>query len=172
MGPLRLLLAALGLIIFLGMHHAEAATYDLGTISPPATNATGAVVGTGAFTDIFTFSVDKAAMIGVSLTPTVIKPTYDISGLAYSLYQGSTLLIGAISAPTQLTYAVATGVTYSLVVTGTATGTSGGSYGGSLSSVPSLVTPVPAALPLLGSGLAGLAGLMARRRRAATPAAA
>jgi hypothetical protein len=51
--------------------------------------------------------------------------------------------------------------TYVLEVRGNVTGTSGGSYSGTLNVAP---VPLPAALPLLFSGLGLLGGGLARRR--------
>ena len=52
--------------------------------------------------------------------------------------------------------------TYVLQVSGLANGQSGGSYSGTLNVAP-VSTPLPAALPLLLSGLLGLVGLARRR---------
>ena len=71
---------------------------------------------------------------------------------------GNTLGTVAVIPPTTL----AAG-TYALEIRGTVTGSVGGSYSGQLNLAP---VPLPAALPLLLSGFAGL-GTLARKRRAA-----
>jgi hypothetical protein len=160
----------------------------IGTTNPPATP--GVLY---AFQDTYVFTLPAAAA-GDLLTATLsLGNIFSISDLQVRLYGWSdttlaggpapAATVGAIPSgpggyvnaigwqgfttqPNQnlisLNFGVVPAGTYYLDIRGTATGTSGGSYVGQLNVAP---VPLPAALPLLLSGL-GLLGA-ARRRKAA-----
>jgi hypothetical protein len=150
-----------------------------------ALTGTSSPVGSYAFQDTYEFSVSQAAS-GDALTVSLnldlgSGPTFDISNLQFRLYE-----VAAGTAPGLLIPGTAKVITawkgtsgpssgtpinanfsgiqagmYFLDVAGTADGSSGGTYLGQLNLAP---VPLPAALPLLLSGLGLLGGL--RRRRA------
>jgi hypothetical protein len=139
------------------------------------------------FFDDYVFTISSAT--ANSITSTIdLGGTLQINGLQVSLFSyaagqtvplfGSTLPPGSVeigawstafnSGPTSGTVAVIPATqlnagTYALEVRGTVSGSAGGSYSGQLNLAP---VPLPAALPLLLSGLGGLWLLPFRRRRA------
>jgi hypothetical protein len=142
-------------------------------------------IGSYAFQDTYEFSINQAASgdaLTVSLNLSVGGSTqFDISNLQFRLYEvasnavqpgllipaGSTLVTAWTGTPGASTgtaiQASISGIqagTYFLDVAGTADGTLGGTYVGQLNLAP---VPLPAALPLLLSGL-GLFGVLRRRR--------
>ena len=159
--------------------------------SPQANVLTGTTssVGSYAFQDSYKFTVSQGAsgdVLTVSLNLGTVAPTFDISNLQFRLYEvasstvqpglgippGSTLIKAwmGTSGPSngtaiQANFSGIQAGTYFLDVAGTADGSSGGTYVGQLNLAP---VPLPAALPLLLSGL-GLFGAL--RRRAALAAA-
>jgi hypothetical protein len=159
--------------------------------SPQSNVLTGTTssVGSYAFQDSYKFTVSQGAsgdVLTVSLNLGTVAPTFDISNLQFRLYEvasstvqpglgippGSTLIKAwmGTSGPSngtaiQANFSGIQAGTYFLDVAGTADGSSGGTYVGQLNLAP---VPLPAALPLLLSGL-GLFGAL--RRRAALAAA-
>jgi hypothetical protein len=153
------------------------------------TGVTPSTVGSYAFQDTYKFTVSQAAsgdVLTVSLNLGTVAPTFDISNLQFRLYEvtsntvqpglgippGSTVIKAwmGTSGPSNGTAIQAnfSGImpgTYFLDVAGTADGSSGGTYVGQLNLAP---VPLPAALPLLLSGL----GLFGALRQRAVPAAA
>lgn len=148
---------------------------------------TTSTVGPYAFQDTYKFSVAQAASgdaLAVSLNLGVgSNSTFDISNLQFRLYEvasntvpgqigmppGSTLIAGWTGTPgpstgnaIQANFSNIQAGTYFLDVAGTADGAFGGGYVGQLNLAP---VPLPAALPLLLSGL-GLFGGLWRRRAA------
>ena len=149
---------------------------------------TSSTIGTYAFQDTYKFSVAQAAngdALSVSLNlGTGASATFDISNLQFRLYEvanssvspgqigipaNSTLVVGWTGTPgpstgnaIQANFSNIQAGTYFLDVAGTADGSSGGGYVGQLNLAP---VPLPAALPLLLSGL-GLFGGLWRRRAA------
>jgi hypothetical protein len=163
----------------------------LDSFSSPQPNVLTGVtssVGPYAFQDTYKFTVSQAAsgdVLTVSLNLGTVSPTFDISNLQFRLYEvssnaiqpglgippGSTLKTAwkGTSGPSngtaiQANFSGIQAGTYFLDVAGTADGSSGGTYVGQLNLAP---VPLPAALPLLLSGL-GLFGAL--RRRAALAA--
>jgi hypothetical protein len=159
--------------------------------SPQSNVLTGvapSAVGSYAFQDTYKFSVNQAAsgdVLTVSLNLGSALPTFDISNLQFRLYEvssnsvqpglgippGSTPITAwmGTSGPSngtsiQANFSGIQAGTYFLDVAGTADGSAGGTYVGQLNLAP---VPLPAALPLLLSGL-GLFGAL--RRRAALAA--
>lgn len=152
------------------------------------TGVTPSTVGSYAFQDTYKFSVSQAAsgdVLTVSLNLGTASPVFDISNLLFRLYEvssnaiqpglgvppGSTLItawMGTAGPSTgtsiQANFSGIQAGTYFLDVAGTADGSSGGTYVGQLNLAP---VPLPAALPLLLSGL----GLFGAFRRRAAPAA-
>jgi hypothetical protein len=149
----------------------------------PTTTITGSPSPGWGFYDDFIFSISTGASLD-SVTSTINLGNLSISNLEVRLYNESGNsppvlnnpnggVISSWSSPINGgpgitgTYSVLStdlgAGTYVLEVRGNATGSSGGSYSGTLNLAP---VPLPAALPLLVSGL-GLLGGMARRRRAA-----
>jgi hypothetical protein len=157
------------------------------SFSSPQSNALTGVapstVGSYDFQDTYKFSVSQAASgdaLTVSLNLGTVSPVFDISNLQFRLYEvssntvqpglgippGSTLITSwmGTSGPSngtaiQANFAGIQPGTYFLDVAGTADGSSGGTYVGQLNLAP---VPLPAALPLLLSGL-GLFGAFRRR---------
>ncbi len=148
----------------------QSLTQNLGTSS----------VGPYDFQDSYSFTVGAAASGDTLLASLGLGSLYNITNLQFRLYEvasattqpivgglpaGSTLIsawMGPAPGDNSVT-ASFTGIesgTYMLDVAGIAGGTSGGSYVGSVDLQP---VPLPAALPLLLSGLGGL-GLWGRRR--------
>lgn len=156
--------------------------------SPQSNVLTGATspIGSYAFQDTYKFSISQAASgdaLTVSLNLSVGTPVFDISNLQFRLYEvasnavqpgltipaGSTLVTAwkgtpgpSTGAAIQASFSGIQAGTYFLDVAGTADGSSGGTYVGQLNLAP---VPLPAALPLLLSGL-GLFGGLRRRRTA------
>lgn len=150
------------------------------TFNTPTTAITASPGSAWGFYDDFIFSISQSASAD-SVTSTINLGSLSLSNLQVRLYNESgnsppvlgTPNGGAISAWSNAinggsgisgTYSVlntnlAAG-NYVLEVRGNATGSSGGSYSGTLNVQP---VPLPAALPLLLSGL-GFLGVGARRR--------
>jgi len=153
------------------------------------TGAPASSVGTYAFQDTYKFSLNQTASgdaltVSLGLSTGSNPPIFDIANLQFRLYEvassavqpglniptsGATLITSWTGNPGQSTgasiqasFSNLEAGTYFLDVAGTADGAQGGTYVGQLN----LATPVPlpAALPLLLSGLGLLGGL---RRRAA-----
>jgi hypothetical protein len=142
-------------------------------------------VGAYSFQDSYRFSVGAGATGDTLVAQLGLPPTFSVSNLQFRLYDvtsatstvpivggvpaGSLFLTAWMGIPSGQTSVTASfsGVqgshTYLLDVAGIADGTNGGTYVGQLNLAP---VPLPAALPLLLSGL-GLFGAMSRRRRSA-----
>jgi hypothetical protein len=142
-------------------------------------------IGSYAFQDTYEFSINQSASgdaLTVSLNLSVGTPVFDISNLQFRLYEvtsgapqpglgippGSTLISAwtGTSGPStgtavQASFSGIEAGTYFLDVAGTADGSSGGTYVGQLNLAP---VPLPAALPLLLSGLGLFGGGVWRRR--------
>ena len=152
----------------------------------PSNAALPSSVGPYSFQDTYEFSVTTPATGDVLAVSLALGPpfqnTFDISDLQFRLYEvpspvpspGLTIPSGsrvitlwqgqsgndngqAITA----NFSNVQSGTYFLDIAGTANGTSGGTYVGQLNLNP---VPLPAALPLLLSGVAGLGVMMSRRR--------
>jgi hypothetical protein len=146
-----------------------------------------AVAGTAAgFFDDYIFTISAAT--ADSITSSITLPgTLEIDGLQATLFSysaGETIPLfvsnlppggteiggwstafnsgGASGSVTVIPTTTLTAGTYALEIKGTVSGSAGGSYSGVLDAEPASV-PLPAALPLLLSGLGGL-GLWSRRR--------
>jgi hypothetical protein len=143
-------------------------------------------VGSYTFQDTYKFTIGQTASgdaLTVSLNLNLGTPVFDISNLQFRLYEvassaiqpglnipaGSTLVTAWTGTPgpstgaaIQAHFSDIQAGTYFLDVAGTADGSSGGTYVGQLNLAP---VPLPAALPLLISGL-GLFGGLWRRRAA------
>lgn len=152
-----------------------------GTNPPPP-------VGEYDFQDTYEFSVSQAAngdVLAVSLAlQAPFQSLFNISDLQFRLYEVTSSSTPGLTPPTGSTiiskwqgvsgndngqsisadFSDLQAGTYFLDIAGTADGSSGGTYVGQLNLSPAV--PLPAALPLLLSGLAGL-GVMGRRRNVA-----
>ncbi len=149
------------------------------TFSAPTTPITASPGSAWGFYDDFIFSVSGPASAD-SVTSTISLGNLSINNLEVRLYSESgnsppvlgtpngvlwsswsTPLSGGLTGSVNVLDAnLATG-NYVLEVRGNVTGSSGGSYSGTLNVSP---VPLPAALPLMLSGL-GAMGAMARRRK-------
>lgn len=153
------------------------------TFSAPQTSITGSPSPGFGFYDDFDFSIPVGASTD-SITSTIdLGSLLTISNLQvrlYSLAGNAPPVLGApqggaieawstpissngLSGSVQVLNTTLAAGTYVLEVRGTATGAAGGSYSGTLQVSP---VPLPAALPLVLSGL-GLLGGLARKRSAA-----
>jgi hypothetical protein len=155
-------------------------TYTYANTFSGATGSTPVPGKTAGFYDDYIFTISGAT--ADSLTSTInLGDTFAINGLQVALFNytagqttpisGSPVTAGWSTAfnsgPTSGTIAVISDTvlapgSYALEVQGTVAGTAGGSYSGSLNLAP---VPLPAALPLLLSGL-GAIGFFGRRGRA------
>jgi hypothetical protein len=151
---------------------------------------TGSSIGTYAFEDVYEFSLTAPAAGDALTTSLYLQPStqlpsvFNIDNLQFRLFEVSSsstppsLGVPAGSTPVTAWKGIAgndngatisasfnnvSSGTYFLQVAGTADGTAGGTYVGQLNLSP---VPIPAALPLLLSGVLGV-GLLARRRKAA-----
>ncbi len=140
-------------------------------------------LGTAGFIDDYFFNIASARADVVSATID-LGGVYSIDGLfarIYSLGANPGGLVtttpngpvdyGTItpSGPVdliQINPVALTSGSYVLELSGTASGSLGGSYTGTLNLDPMSVVPLPAALPLLLSGVGILGGLLVRRRTA------
>ena len=166
------LLVVAGLAIGLTAKSADAATFDLGVLPTGQALILGnSNVKKGNFTDLFTFSFAKTDVQGaVNLVSVDLTSVKKIASLKYSLLLGNTVLFGPQTVASDLNFNGLMAVTqYTLKVVGKATGSQGGAYGGALTTIG--VVPVPAALPLAASALAGLGGLGWLKRRRTQPEA-
>ena len=140
-----------------------------------------------AMTAVVTALAAMTRFLGLNSPTDAGTPIFDISNLQFRLYEvassaiqpglgipaGSTLITAwtGTSGPSngaaiQASFSGIQAGTYFLDVAGTADGSSGGTYVGQLNLAP---VPLPAALPLLISGLGLIAGV--RRRRTAIASA-
>ncbi|HEY4373064.1 MAG TPA: FxDxF family PEP-CTERM protein [Burkholderiales bacterium] len=160
---------------------ASAATFDLGTHTPPfsATYGDSFTSKVGDFVDDFVFTIAPGGTFNTIAATIDLGTLFQITGLEARLFQGSgpfvsgtTPLEQAWSSPISGTPGVNGDVlvispttlaagTYSLELRGTVTGDSGGSYSGALNLAP---VPEPGTYALMLAGL-GLMGFIAARRR-------
>ena len=146
----------------------------------------GSPVGTYSFQDTYEFSVSEAAggdLLAVSLSlQGPLQSNFNISNLQFRLYEVQPSTTPGLTIPTgspiltgwqgisgndsgnaiQANFSNLQSGTYFLDIAGTADGLSGGTYVGQLNLQP---VPLPATVPLLLCGIAGL-GAMLRRRKA------
>jgi hypothetical protein len=152
------------------------------TQQSPTQNLGTSTVGPYDFQDSYRFTVGASASGDTLLATLGLGGLFSITNLQFRLYEvpsattqpivggiptGSTLITSWMGLPTGSNSVSAefNGIqsgTYILDVAGIAGGTNGGTYIGSLNLQP---VPLPAALGLMLSGLAGL-GTLARRRKA------
>lgn len=151
---------------------AQAATYNLGTVSvgaPLSFNA--AVTSSGPFSDIFTFTLPAALSTGFSLLNfpvgglfnTVLTSATLFSNPDGNLFTGDDSMVRgnvASSGAISFTNGPSAAGTYYLNVTGIATGSQGGLYNGAISVA---AVPEPETYAMLLAGL-GVMGFIARRR--------
>ncbi len=132
----------------------------------------GGLHKTGGFTDFFNFSLASAPLGTVTISaPDVIGAIANLtlvwwdpgSSSAISPALTVTDAFGALLPATTLAFALASATDYHLRVTGTAL-TDGGAYTARITT-----TPIPPALLLFGSALAGLGFLGRRSRRSSAP---
>jgi hypothetical protein len=153
------------------------------TQQSPTQNLGTSAVGAYDFQDSYRFTVGTSASGDTLLATLGLGALFDITNLQFRLYEvpsattqplvggipsGSILITSWMGLPTGSNSVSAefNGIqsgTYILDVAGIASGTGGGTYIGSLNLQP---VPLPAALGLMLSGLAGL-GTLARRRKSA-----
>jgi hypothetical protein len=152
--------------------NAQAATYNLGTLStgaPLSFNA--AVTSAGPFSDIFTFTLPAAVSSGFSLLNfpvsglfnTVLTSATLFSNADGNLFNGDDSMVKtgtATSSGISFTNGASAAGTYYLNVTGISTGPQGGLYNGAISVA---AVPEPETYAMLLAGL-GVMGFIARRR--------
>jgi len=152
----------IGATILLAASNAQAATYNLGTLTDSYNEFGSYSVAKGSFSDTINFSLANTSDTDFGVGSIFVKVgnivRRDITGLTLSLFQGTTDL--GLSGTDFSATALAAG-DYHLLVTGNATGSQGGTYGGGIN-----VSPVPEAntFAMMLAGL-GLMGFVARRRR-------
>lgn len=148
------------------------------TFSAPTTAITASPGAAWGFYDDFIFSVTGPASVD-SVTSTINLGSLSVSNLEVRLYSEagnsppvlgtpngtvwsswSTPISGGLTGSYSVLNTDLAAGNYVLEVRGNVTGSSGGSYSGTLNVAP---VPLPAALPLMLSGL-GMVGAMARRR--------
>lgn len=169
---LSALIASVGLAAALAAPAAEAAIYsfeDHGT-SEVSQVVSGGVVGTGAFADVYSFSLSNQSLVSSTAVTANVSSVFRIVGGVYQLFSGlygsgtETLVGGAwtfdgTTGDTQNSLTLDAG-DYFYLVTGTATGSAGGVY--SLVSTAAAV-PEPETYALWLAGL-GVVGFVVMRR--------
>lgn len=160
---------ALGLLS-LAPAGAQAATIaDYGTVTLPFSTTFSNLTTENPFNDAYLFTTPTASTISSFQSVLPLDPVFGIADFVVQLFETDSLgaPVGSALAgggPTLSYSNLQGGQSYGLFVSGSPTGTDGGAYAGvmHISAVP-----LPAALPLLGSGLVAL-GLFLRRRRQQT----
>ncbi|MDR3515073.1 MAG: hypothetical protein P4M00_04595 [Azospirillaceae bacterium] len=146
-------------------------------------SGTASIVSTGAFTDIFTFSLTSAVAASSELLASAYAEVKQkISGVVFDLYSGtygsgtlvassSGVTVGSATAGSEFA-ALTTGPlakgAYYLEATGTTALSPGALVTANVSVSP---VPLPAALPLFGAALLGLVVVGLRQRKTDTLAA-
>ncbi|MFM9913822.1 MAG: FxDxF family PEP-CTERM protein [Methylophilaceae bacterium] len=144
---------------------AQAADYNLGTLSAGYTGFGPNSVISGSFVDKINFNLSGLSneSFGAGALNFTLGglPFLNINNLSMSLFDSNDTLQ---SSGLDFTVNSLTSGNYYLKVTGTATGFAGGLYAGGINTVNVTPVPEPDALSLMLSGLAML-GFMAYRRR-------
>ncbi len=161
---MKKLVVVLSLAMAAFSFQASAATLDLGTIN--SSKDFGNTVS-GSFVDTFTFFVPSNNGVGVSATNVGIKFNKQIWGLISDFsatLNGIALNLTSTAVSNGIFQTLFTSTSGSAAGSHTLvfTGTGNGSYGGAIAVAQ---TPIPAAIWLFGSALAGLTG-MSRRKKA------
>jgi len=127
-------------------------------ISPSTTDSITSTISLGSALNIQNLQVRLYNTSGNPTLPVLGTPNGGAIDAWSTTINGGTGMTGTVNV---IPWTVLPAGTYVLEVAATGTGSSGGSYSGSLNLAP---VPLPAALPLLISGL-GLFGVGARRRQ-------
>jgi hypothetical protein len=139
---------------------------DAKSLSPLSLGDGAVVFGSapkGTMTHVVFFETAKAGTAQISATPNSLGSIFDLSGLAYTVFDAATnAVVGSASASSILSFAAAAGGDYFVVFAGNASGQLGGNYTGNVA-----LTPIPGAVLLLGPALAGLGYVGYRRRQSA-----
>jgi hypothetical protein len=164
----------IAVVLICASSQAKAATTNLGPVGFGALPFNGTVVPAGPFTDYYTFSLPAnsgsdysvlnfpLSIPSVGTFNTVFTSLTLVSNPDGVLFNSDDVTLQS-SVSSVSWGAGAVGNMY-LVVSGTANGTLGGLYSGAIAVAPEVV-PVPAAIWLLGSGLAGIAVFRRRFRK-------
>jgi hypothetical protein len=169
-----LLALAAGVSTMAIISSAQASNYPLGAISPGGGQVVENV-GTGQFTDTYSFFVNNNSSVGGEVDNLPLSLTFrgltaqilNILNLNLAL-DGPSGSLASAAAGSSLNYAnLLSDTPYTFVVSGTGTGQAGGTYAIAYNVSP---VPLPAALPLLGAGLLSLGGFAWNKRREAKTA--
>jgi hypothetical protein len=165
----RFMMILAGAMLALGIARApaQATTFNLGTLTDGTPVFQGDLFSRGTFSDTINFTLSTASAISGAVWDLAVLPLSNLSNLKISI-DGTSLALNAGhgGAYTGAVLASLAAGDHSFTITGRANGLVGGAYLFKVAATAVAATPIPPALLMFGTALAGLGVAGWRRRKA------